>query len=120
MKADKIKSKVMVHGHFYYWCDKCHKKWQIYLECGVEQCNYNCSSPKCAGCNRKVIPSPFMALCSCGGLAQHYNPRYDRKYRKQIYVDGDKVSYFKYDLAGVEAGNEYACGIPVIKPTEEM
>jgi hypothetical protein len=111
--------KILVHGYFYYWCSQCHTKRKVFLECGVEQCRSNRSSPQCADCKRKVIPSPFVALCSCGGLTQHYNSKFDGRYCKPISVNSDKVSYFKYDLAGVEAVNVYACGIPVIKLTEE-
>jgi hypothetical protein len=91
----------MIHGAMWYKCDKCGKKWHMWLEKGLEDKIQDALEPD------KHKPVPFIIGCTCGGQASHVDWNNDIRlggYRPL----GDNMSYFKNDLA-------MDCGKPVIR-----
>ena len=91
----KNRHNVMVHGAMIYECEKCGRRWRMWLEEGLEQ----------GGENHK--PVPYIINCKCGGEARHveWNKDIHLAYL-QLLPDGE--SYFKND-----AGRN--CGRPVLR-----
>lgn len=91
----------MIHGAMWYKCEKCGKKWRMWLEKGLEDKIQDVLEPD----NHK--PVPFIIGCTCGGQASHTDRNNDIRlggYRPL----GENMSYFKNDTNS-------DCGVPVIK-----
>ena len=112
-----MNDKILVHSALTYECEKCGKRWRMYLECGVGTCG--CSSTcrfkgKCDVAKGKM-PCPFMIGCTCGGTAKHIDWHKDTKFPHPLPVF-DHMSYFKFDREGLKNNDPRACGIPVVNP----
>jgi hypothetical protein len=91
----------LIHGAMWYKCEKCGKRWRMWLEKGLEDKIQDEQEPD----NHK--PVPFSIMCKCGGWANHidwYDDISLRGYRPLV----DSMSYFKND-----ANSD--CGIPVLR-----
>lgn len=54
----KYNHEIMVHGKMVYECEKCGRRWNMYLEKGLEEFE------------RDHKPTPFVIRCRCGGPAK--------------------------------------------------
>jgi len=92
---------VMVHGAMWYKCNKCGRKWRMWLEKGLEDREQDKIYPKAHK------PVPFTIGCTCGGLANHV------EWQDDISLGGyrpiaDHMSYFKNDPNS-------DCGVPIVR-----
>lgn len=91
----------MVHGAMWYKCEKCCKKWRMWLEKGLEDRIQDAIDPE------KHKPVPFTIMCKCGGMARHVD------WQDDISLGGYKpiaehMSYFKNDPSK-------DCGVPIVR-----
>ena len=109
---------ILVHGALTYECEKCGKKWRMFLECGVESCSTDKNGPVCSKCNYEngegIMPCPFIIGCACGGLAKHIDWHKDTRFPHPMPVF-KHMSYFMLDREGLKNKNPRACGIPVVR-----
>ena len=98
---------ILVHGAMIYECEKCGKKWRMWLEVGVE-------GPGDYETGQKLMPCPFMITCACGGDAKHTDWHNDIRLPEPRPLM-DNMSYFKLDRKGLKKKYNMACGIPVVK-----
>lgn len=91
----------MVHGAMWYKCEKCGKKWRMWLEKGLEDRMQDALEPD------KHKPVPFIIGCTCGGQASHFDWQDDVRLGGYRPI-AEHMSYFKNDISSDR-------GVPVLR-----
>jgi hypothetical protein len=91
----------MVHGAMFYKCNRCGKKWRMYLETGVEG-------------KDKLMPCPFIITCPCGSFAKHTDWQNDLYFPHPFPLEKN-MSFFMLDRRGLKKKNPHAHGLPIIR-----
>ena len=94
---ENFKDAILIHRGMIYQCEKCGKRWNMYLQVGLED-NDDLYPHK---------PVPFSIGCKCGGWANHVDWHLDVKLGEPIPLQ-ENMSYFKNSP-------DSDCGIPVLR-----
>lgn len=95
MRMNNKKYSLTATRSMLYECEKCGKRWDMYLQEGLEE----------PGENHK--PVPFGITCKCGGSAFHVLWNLDKRYNPPVFIT-EKMSYFKNDP-------KKDCGQPIVR-----
>jgi len=90
---------IEIHAKREYLCPACGRRWDMYLEDGVERSHGL----------RKIQPAPSLIRCFCGGVAKHIGRISFVPYLSQR--DAAELNYFAYDRKSPIGSG---CGIPTL------